>query len=468
MREHVDAELASLEKAEQHAADFRHAKEKLRRTASSIVSACQSQEIQAWASEAEDNRILGAVNAAAAFELPQEDFDEEEVARAQDILGQAVAMAAAAGSFLPTPATELAHAKERLQAAQDLVAAETRVADSRAAERLANRIAEIESELRDEIHDQSREVIASISEDIQRFWEILHPGEPIEDVRLHVPEDSDKAIDIALKFYGKDLGSPRLTLSEGYRNSLGLCVFLAMASRYESGETPILLDDVIVSLDRGHRGMVAELLEREFGQRQVMLFTHDRDWFTDLRQQLSAAQWQFKELLPYSTPQEGIRWAERSGSLHDARKYLDLRADTAANEARKVMDVELAIHCERLEVSLPFARGSRNDRRGAYEFLQGLIRSGAKKFQRDSAAGYEKNQVALDSFEAARQLLATWGNRGSHSPDVTRPEAERLIDVCESALSALTCDQCDKPVHRLVDTQGGVKQCQCGNLRWKR
>ncbi len=114
------------------------------------------------------------------------------------------------------------------------------------------------------------------------MWAVLHPGHEIEDVRLRHPDETDKAIDIELKFFGVELKSPRLTLSEGNRNSLGLCVFLSMARRAEA-EVPVILDDVVVSLDRDHRGMIVELLQKEFSHRQVVLFTHDRDWFAEFQ-----------------------------------------------------------------------------------------------------------------------------------------------------------------------------------------
>ena len=148
--------------------------------------------------------------------------------------------------------------------------------------------------------------------DIQRMWAILHPVEAIENVHLYLPEDADKAIDIGLKFHGKAQDSPRLTLSEGYRNSLGLCIFLAMAKRETDRDLPIFLDDVVVSLDRNHRGMIVELLQKEFSGRQVVILTHDRDWYTELRQQLGGKSWAFKALLPYETPQIGIRWSQRT------------------------------------------------------------------------------------------------------------------------------------------------------------
>ena len=86
-----------------------------------------------------------------------------------------------------------------------------------------------------------------------------------------------KAIDIALKFYGTEQDSPRLTLSEGYRNSLGLCIFLAMAKREAGNDRPLILDDVVVSFDRNHRGMIVELLEKYFADRHDRLHLHGGD-----------------------------------------------------------------------------------------------------------------------------------------------------------------------------------------------
>ena len=168
---------------------------------------------------------------------------------------------------------------------------------------LVELLTSLEKEVRSEIRRQSQMVIDSISKDIGSMWATLHPGEKIENVRLSVPQDQDKAIDVILKFYGKDQDSPRLTLSEGYRNSLGLCIFLAMAKQVVDKERPLFLDDVVVSLDRDHRGMIRRLLEEEFSDRQVIIFTHDKEWYTELRYQLgNNNNWIFKRLLPYDTP----------------------------------------------------------------------------------------------------------------------------------------------------------------------
>ena len=122
----------------------------------------------------------------------------------------------------------------------------------------------IEAEVREAINARAQHVFSDISADVQKLWRILQPADRITNVRLNVPQDATKAVEVALTFYGVDQESPRLTLSEGQRNALGLCIFLALAKHSSSNE-PIILDDVVIRLDRDHRSNVAELLKSEFG-----------------------------------------------------------------------------------------------------------------------------------------------------------------------------------------------------------
>jgi hypothetical protein len=324
----------------------------------------------------------------------------------------------------------------------------------------------VEAGVRGEIRERSEAVIDEISGDIGAMWKVLHPGEPIENVRLYLPED-DKAIDIALKFHGKDQDSPRLTLSEGYRNSLGLCIFLAMAKCEAANDRPLFLDDVVISLDRHHRGMIVQLLEDDFAKRQVILLTHDRDWYAELRQQLGEKQWEFKTLLPYETPLLGIRWSHKTTTFDDARMHLKDRPDSAGNDARKIMDVELALIAEKLQIKMPFVRGDKNDKRVSYDFLERLMADGQKCFQKKMGDDFSCHAAALEALERASRLLVSWGNKSSHSHDIVRPEADKLIDTCEKALHVFRCDLCKKPLWFTNAENAGWIQCHCGDLRWR-
>lgn len=324
----------------------------------------------------------------------------------------------------------------------------------------------LEQSTRQQIKARCKSVIRDISDDIKDMWVTLHPDEPIKDVCLYLPKETDKAIDIGLKFHGKELDSPRLTLSEGYRNSLGLCIFLAMAKRDSAGDNAVFLDDVVVSLDRNHRGMIVELLKKYFGSRQVIILTHDRDWYVELHHQLDEKDWIFKVLLPYETPTLGIRWSHKTTNFDDARALLKERPDSAGNDARKIMDVELAIAAEHLQLRLPFLRLDRNDRRHAHQFLERLIADGEKCFQKEGL-NYKPFSEAIEAFKTTDKLLTSWANRASHTLDLVLNEATKLIDTCEKCVELFRCSKCKKNVWCTNNDSSGDVQCQCGNLRWR-
>lgn len=369
------------------------------------------------------------------------------------------------GQDAPPEVKELADDKTLTEAAKAALEARPLVAEIAKIDNLVA-FSATEDRVRKEIRDKSEAAITDISGDIGAMWKILHPDEPIENVRLYLPDD-DKAIDIALKFYGMDQDSPRLTLSEGYRNSLGLCIFLALAKRETGSDRPLILDDVVVSFDRNHRGMIVELLQKEFAGRQVIVFTHDRDWYADLRHQLDGKEWKFRSLLPFETPEIGIRWSHKITNFDDARSHLKDRPDSAGNDARKIMDVELAILAEKLQLRLPYFRGDRNDHRMCGDFLERLRGDGKKCFQKKKDDHYPVYVDALDLLDDADKLLVTWGNKSSHTQNVMRNEATKLIDACEKALEAFKCASCGKNVSFTEAAGAEWVQCQCGELRWR-
>ena len=128
----------------------------------------------------------------------------------------------------PADVQTLTHNKEQLEVAKSVITAKDLEHEITCIDALVALIDSLEHGTRAEIRQQSQKVIEDISGDIESMWTTLHPGEKIDSIRLALPP-TDKAIDVVLKFHGKAQESPRLTLSEGYRNSLGLCIFLAMS-----------------------------------------------------------------------------------------------------------------------------------------------------------------------------------------------------------------------------------------------
>ncbi len=320
--------------------------------------------------------------------------------------------------------------------------------------------------MRAEIASKAREIFADISSDVQRFWEILQPSATISSVRLLVSDDSDKAIEVALNFHGTEQDSPRLTLSEGQRNALGLCIFLAMASRANETERPIVLDDVVISFDRDHRSRVYNLIAQEFGSRQVIMFTHDREWYFELQRLLSHSRWRFFRLLPYAAPEVGIAFADHALDLDAAKQRVANAPEEALGNMRRIVDVALGEIAERVSLPIPFVRGDGNDHRTAGQFLVALEKATARCFRTKVDGNYVSNSSALEAIRKSKPELAIWGNRGTHTFSGSVREATDLIDSCEAVLNSFVCQDCNTALG-MVKVAGNKRECRCGRLQWK-
>jgi hypothetical protein len=134
---------------------------------------------------------------------------------------------------------------------------------------------------------------------------------------------------VAVKFLGiTDLRDPRPFLSEGHLDSLGLCLYLATVRVFNTPGSLLVLDDVLTSIDEGHRFRVAELLFEEFRDFQVILTTHDAHWFdilqTSCRARGEQGDWRFLKIArwtletgPESSAFEGT-WDYISDNLNEA------------------------------------------------------------------------------------------------------------------------------------------------------
>jgi AAA15 family ATPase/GTPase len=340
-------------------------------------------------------------------------------------------------------------------------------------ERVGNSIAKINillltfddshSKIREEIGRITEHVLETISKDIARIWGLIHPGQPIENVRLN-PSEKDKAIEVCLKFYGNDQSDPRLTLSEGYRNSLGLSIFLALADQGDMKENPIMLDDIVSSLDREHRGMVTKLLHTELAERQVFLFTHDREWFGELRGFLDSKNWKFFTLARWKSPQVGIELLPSTYTFAEAEALMSTHIGSCGNAVRAIMDTELPKAAAKLKLAMPFIQGYHNDNRMAAEFLDYFISQG-EKFKIKGESEWKVHQDAIDAWTEAKSCLIAWANRASHGGSLSVTEAKTLIDACKKALSFFECSQCKSKLWALG--ANNYKQCKCGSIRWK-
>ncbi|MCB4767108.1 hypothetical protein LGR54_00680 [Ancylobacter sp. Lp-2] len=85
-------------------------------------------------------------------------------------------------------------------------------------------------------------------------------------------------------FYGKGFFPPGAYHSEGHQDGMGLCLYLALMKHLLGDQfTFAVLDDVLMSVDAGHRREVCTLLRTKFPKTQFVLTTHDPVWLNHMK-----------------------------------------------------------------------------------------------------------------------------------------------------------------------------------------
>jgi hypothetical protein len=91
-------------------------------------------------------------------------------------------------------------------------------------------------------------------------------------------------LDLEVDFYGRGLYLPGAYHSEGHQDGMGVCLYLALMHRLFGDRFSLaLLDDVVMSVDSGHRHEFCRLLKNHFPKTQFIITTHDRLWAEQMK-----------------------------------------------------------------------------------------------------------------------------------------------------------------------------------------
>jgi len=163
-----------------------------------------------------------------------------------------------------------------------------------------------------EISEQERRhftdiTLGKIATEVGRLYEMVHPGEGLDKISLALDPDKRASLEIGASFCGQTDAPPQAYFSDSHLDTLGLCVFLALAALDKPEETILVLDDVLASVDEPHVDRLIEMLYAEaMIFRHCIITTHYRPWKYKLRWGwLKSGQCQFVELAKWSN-QAGI------------------------------------------------------------------------------------------------------------------------------------------------------------------
>lgn len=300
-------------------------------------------------------------------------------------------------------------------------------------------------------------VLGSISKRVADIYASLHPGEGLEHVSMEAM--GEKGVELAVDFYGEHRSPPQQVLSESHMNSLGLAVFLAMHDTYNERLGFLVLDDVVNSFDIEHRGALAQLLATEYEDTQLIVLTHDPQFYARLARLVP--EWKREEFLGWDYEYgPRTRSAGIEPLLDRARELLDAGDTTGAGQrARRALEELLLDACENLEAPLPFRRGTNNERREATELLNGLRRV-LKDKAREFKAELEPLLKKLDGdLQAALNVEAHAGSGHSSTSEINA-----AIDRIRALRSSWTCPECETSVWTVGGASAG--RCKCGDAHF--
>lgn len=129
--------------------------------------------------------------------------------------------------------------------------------------------------------EEIQAIYNDIQQDMQRYYDILHPGEDHRDIKLQIDPNKRSSTEIMMGFHDRT-DDPRAYQSEAHLDSLGLCAFLAFVKIFNDEFPLVVLDDVVGTIDARHRRRVCKLLLTEFINNQLFITTQDELWFDEL------------------------------------------------------------------------------------------------------------------------------------------------------------------------------------------
>lgn len=121
--------------------------------------------------------------------------------------------------------------------------------------------------------------LLSISSEVERMYQKLHPSEGLGGIKLFLNPKYKNSLELQGNFHSEEGITPQSVYSESHLDTLSICIFLVLAKKYSDGNTILVLDDVVMSVDESHLTKFIDLLHEEadnFGQ--IIITTHYRPW----------------------------------------------------------------------------------------------------------------------------------------------------------------------------------------------
>jgi len=119
------------------------------------------------------------------------------------------------------------------------------------------------------------QALGSITKRVDALYAKLHPGEKLGDIKLQLDPSKRGSLNVSSRFEAKSGIPPQAYYSEAHMDTLGICIFIALAEKDASTDTLLVLDDVLTSADQPHVDRFINVIHEEL-KLPVLITTHYR------------------------------------------------------------------------------------------------------------------------------------------------------------------------------------------------
>ncbi len=303
------------------------------------------------------------------------------------------------------------------------------------------------------------------SEDINDFYTSMNPNEKVENVKL-VPlkDNNDDLVGITIEydFYDETKSPPIAYLSESHINCLGLSFYLASVKAFNKLNKFFVLDDIISSFDRPHRTRFARLLTSKFNNYQILLLTHEREFYELISSEVKSKGWLLQDLHWNSVNGTVLKipLIDYKSQIEDKFKNKDI--NDLGNLIRKYLERQLKIIANDIEAKVAFRFNEINEKRMVSELLDSV--------QNKLKASSELKALAdIPKIKGMPMLL---GNTTSHDNEFQESigDLEVMWEDVKALIHCFFCSDCNKFISiRHYDSVEKKIRCGCGKLEydWK-
>jgi DNA repair exonuclease SbcCD ATPase subunit len=289
----------------------------------------------------------------------------------------------------------------------------------------------------------------------------------------------EAGLNFEVDFYGRGTHPPHALHSEGHQDSMGVCLYLALAERLTKGVIDlIILDDVVMSVDAEHRRQVCRLLATSFPDRQFLITTHDRTWANQLK---SEGVVKSQETIQF------YNWCIEMGPQVDCEVDMwkrieeDLQKEdvpSAAGKLRRGSEEFFGMVCDALQAQVTYKLNGRWELGDFLPAAMGKYHTLLKKAKKTAQSWGDENCCErlqeLDSTVGqiytrcgAEQWAINANVHYNNWANFSKSDFRPIVEAFQDLYGLFICSKCGGMLH--LTTKGltlVAVRCNCGGVDW--